>query len=71
MIKRLLPRHPRFVYFPKANFSTENPRPEEGKVDVAVDKQNKRFSKLLTREVFPLVLLALSVIAYYQYKTQV
>jgi len=38
---------------------------------VAIDKQNKRFSKLLTREVFPLVVMALSVIAYFKYKPEI
>ena len=71
MITRSLARRPRLAYIGRAQFSTEGPRPEEGKVDAAVDKQNKRFNKLLTREVLPLVFLACSVVFYYQYKTQV
>lgn len=53
-------------------FSTQEPKPEDGQVDrPKMTEQNKRFSKLIKKEVLPLALLAFAAIAYFQYKTQV
>jgi len=42
------------------------PKPEDGQVDrPKTNEQNKRFSKLIKKEVLPLALLALSAILYF------